>query len=289
MLHVIDRNTVFPIELHPRALGKNIESVADKRAAHLREVEGALHLVLLELILPPSADAPHVAYGKEAEGLEAFLFRVDHATMVIARIAFGKLAGHLRKRLGAGYADAHGHAQAVQDRLVEVLTPGLEIHVLHPIEHTEPLVDGVTVKLGAVGPDDVHQPAGHVRIKLIVGRKGEDLLTGKELRQLKIRSTLFDAELLGFIAPRHDAAIVIGQDDNHSPVQIRSERAFATDIAVVYIHECPISSFHLCLFMPVLDGVLHYAPQRELVSSRDLDVRIPLVGGDKLHIALLLM
>ena len=66
MLHVVDGDTVLSVELHPRALGKDVERGADKRAAHLSKVESCLHLILLELIFPPSADAPHVAYRKEA-------------------------------------------------------------------------------------------------------------------------------------------------------------------------------------------------------------------------------
>ena len=289
MLHVIDRDAVLSIKFPPGALGKHVERGADERAAQVRKVEGALYLILLELILPSPADAPHVADRKEAEGLEPFVVRINHAAVVITRIAFGKLACHLREGLRTGYADAHRHTQATENRLVEILTPRLEIHVLHAVKHTETLIDGVTMKLGAVSAHDVHQPSGHVRIELIIGRESIDLMAGKKLSQLKIRRAFLDAELLGFIAPCHDTAIVIGQHDDGLSVQIRTERALTTDITVVYIHECPISAFHSRLSMTIPYRVLHDSPQRELVSAGDLDMRVLLVGRNKLHISILLM
>ena len=164
--------------------------------------------------------------------------------MVIARIALGKLARHFRECLRAGDADAYRHAQAAENGFVKVFAPCLEIHMIHAVKYAKAFINGVTMKLRTVSSHDIHQPSGHIRVELIVRGEGVDLLAGEELSQLEERGAFFDAELLRLIAAGHHAPIIIGQDDNDLSVQIRTERALTTDVAVVDIDQDPISTLH---------------------------------------------
>lgn len=236
-VHVVDGYAVGAVELLPRPFGNDVEGCTDIRLAEVGEVERRAHVGSHEPCLPPAPYAPHVAYGKEAESLHPLVAGVNQAAMAVARIAFGELACHLGEGLGARYSNADRHAEPAQHPAVQVLAPRLQAVGLHVVEHTEALVDGIAVELGTAVAHDVHQSAGHVGVELIVRREGVNLLSGKLACELEERRAILYAHSLGLVASRHHASVVVRQHDTWLPVQIRTERPLATDVAVVDVNQ----------------------------------------------------
>ncbi len=70
-----------------------------------------------------ATDAPYILDGKELQGLDALLVGVDKATMAVAGVLLGEMAGHLGEGLVGRQADRDGDADASLDAAMEVLAP----------------------------------------------------------------------------------------------------------------------------------------------------------------------
>lgn len=111
-----------------------------------------------------------------------------------------------------------------------------------------------------------------------------------------------DAERLGLVRARDDAAVVVRQHDDGAPLQLGAEDPFARSEEVVAVAESvhlSVVAFGLCFLLKAASrlpgepaasdlfyGVGHHAPDREVSVAADLDLFVALVGGDEDDLAL---
>ena len=77
----------------------------------------------------------------------------------------------------------------------------------------------------------------HVAVKRIVGRRDVDPLAAQESLHLVDRFAHRDAQVLGFLGPGDDAAVVVGQHDHRAALQARVEHPLARGIEVVDVDQ----------------------------------------------------
>ena len=118
---------------------------------------------------------------------------------------------------------------------MELCAPLLELSGREAVEYGECLVDGVAEAHGRHVAYDGHDACGQLAIQLVVGRERFNPDMGQLLAQLIVGCACLDAELLGLLAARHDAAVVVGEHDDGLAFQIGPEDTLATDVAVVAI------------------------------------------------------
>ena len=104
-------------------------------------------------------------------------------------------------------------------------------------EVEESLVDGVDFEMGHVLAHERHHAARHVAVEPIVRRAHVEQSVLDELLHLEVGHTHFDAHLLGFIAARHDATIVVGENNDSLAFELGLKNALAADEEVVAVND----------------------------------------------------
>ena len=152
--HVLHGDAVLAVELLPGADGSHVVQRGPYPGLGMAgEVEGGLDARGLQTRRIAMANAPHLLDVVALQGLDALFVCADHATVVVALVVLGVVAGHLRQCLRGGDADADGHARGLPDECREVFAPllqrgmtgGLQIAV-HAREVAEAFVDAVAVE-----------------------------------------------------------------------------------------------------------------------------------------------
>ena len=118
LAHVFDGHAVVTVQFPPCALYHDIEGEPDPTSAHGGEVVGCLYAHGLQAFGVLSADAPDFIYGVKLQGFDALLVSVYVATVILAWIVLGIVAGHLCQGLCRADADADWHAGAMLNGLV---------------------------------------------------------------------------------------------------------------------------------------------------------------------------
>ena len=122
------------------------------------------HTQRLQLGSIASADAPHIAYRIKFQGLDALLVGVYHAAVPITLILLGKVRGHLCQRLIGSQTDADRHSHILFDFLVQVLTPLLQILMLHAVKIDEAFVNRIAEIGWHLLTDQAHNAASQFSI-----------------------------------------------------------------------------------------------------------------------------
>ena len=157
--------------------------------------------------------------------------------MMIAGILLGKVGGHLSQCLGGSKADADGHSDTAFDLQVHVLTPGLQVHVLHTLEVDEAFVNAVAEVGRHFLTNEAHYASSEFTIQFVVRREGCNLLIGILLQHLEIGHACLDAQFLGFIRSCHHASIIVRQHHDGLVLQIRPKDTLARNVAVITIDD----------------------------------------------------
>ena len=156
------------VEFHPRACSHDVEFRLHPRPWLACEVVGGLDTRQGQPCLVPPSDAPHLAYGVELQRLGAPFVGVDDATVTVATVFFGKMAGSLGQCLCPCYADADGYSHSLHDIFPQLFAPLLQFVVAHVGQEAETLVDGVAECAWRGLPDERHHPSCQLAVKLIV-------------------------------------------------------------------------------------------------------------------------
>ena len=236
---VFQSYAVTPMQFLPCAQARDGHGFLNSGGRQAREVPCGLDASSGEAGCMASAYAPDILHGEEPEGTLALLLSVDEATFPVTRIALGKLAGHLGKRLRTRDSYTYGHSRPAAHLGSQCLAPRLEVrrHIGRLIEHQESLIDAIDKDVGGTLAQDVHHAARHVAIERVVAAQRMDLLSGETLRKLEERDALGDAHRLGFGAACHDAAVVVGEYHDGLAFQCGVEHALAGNITIVTIHQ----------------------------------------------------
>ena len=88
-------------------------------------------------------------------------------------------------------------------------------------EVEEGLVDGVDFHIGSEPGQGLHDAAGHVAVKGVVGRVKHDVMLLDQLADLKDGHAHGHAQGLDLVGAGHNAAVVVAHDDNGAILQVR--------------------------------------------------------------------
>lgn len=187
-----------------------------------------------------------------------FLSLSMRATVTIAYVTLGKVGSHLGQGLVGRKADTDGHAHAPPDTLVQVLSPFLDVHLLHVVEIDETFVDAVA-KIGrCLLTNNADHTARQFAIKFVIAGKDSNLFLWEQLGQLIIGHPRLDAQFLRFVTTRNDTPIVVRKYNDGRVLQIRTKDALARNVAVIAVDD----SVH-----PILCGASRFLRTEYLLYS----------------------
>ena len=224
--HVLHLDARNPLELLPRPVAGQVEEHTDRRLREGHIVPGGLNAKGLELSHHPPSDAPDILGREVPEDLLDVLGPVHVAAALELGVALAELRGDLRQ--GLCRCDAHGYRYGGLPPAFpgDLLGVGVVVHV-DAVQVQERLVYGIDLDARGVGAKDLLDPPRHVAIQReIPGEDGHVILL-HDVPDLEQRVAHLDAECLGFVAPRHRAAVVVAEHDDRLPVQLRTEDPLA--------------------------------------------------------------
>ena len=143
-----------------------------------------------------------------------------------ARILFAQLGRHLGQGLGGGYAHRQRDGGESAAGAGELLGIGVKIHV-HALEVQEGFVNRIHFHAGREVAQHFLHPAGHIPIQREIGGENGYLVLADQRFDLEIGVPHPDAQGLGFVGAGNGTAVVVGEDDDRSAVQFRTEYPFA--------------------------------------------------------------
>ena len=147
----------------------------------------------------------------------------------------GGVVGELGQRLGGAETDADGQAEPLPHAGADLLPVGGEIVAREAVHAEEALVDAVDLLVGRETAEHGHHARAHVAVERVVGGFRDDAVLAGELAQLEPGHAHLHAERLHLLASGYDAAVVVGEHDDGTALQLRVEDAFAGDVEVVAV------------------------------------------------------
>ena len=116
LAHVLHRDAVNAIQFFPCTNGHDIvQGGTNPRFRTAGEVVGSLDSQSLQACRIASPDSPHLVNLILLKCLDTLVIRPYHATMIVAFVVLGVVAGHLRQCLRGCNADADRHPCGLPD------------------------------------------------------------------------------------------------------------------------------------------------------------------------------
>ena len=186
------------------------EQAAHPGLAATGEVPCGVYAVVFELLCGVAAYAPYVGHVEAFECLDALVVGVDEACAVVAPVVLAVVGGYLGQCLCGGYAEGYGYACAAADGGYYLLAVGAEgVALAEAGKVDEGFVDGVLRYVGGEVGEEHHDAAAHVAVEGVVGAEHGYLVALEVVSHLIEGCAHVDAQGLGFVAARDDAAVVV--------------------------------------------------------------------------------
>lgn len=186
---------------------------------------------------PLGADAPDIADLGKAQDLLDLIIALEPMNPIPGLFFLDKSVGHFRQGLGRRDTDGYGDPGMLFDRFADRNTETLQIVIGHMVHIQEGLVDAIALELRDKTAQDGHHPVTEIAIELVVRGKDLDLPLLDQFADHMGGGTHLDAEGLGLFGARDRAPIVIAEDDDRPPLELRIEDPLAGGIEIIAINE----------------------------------------------------
>ena len=152
-----------------------------------------------------------------------------------ARVFFSDMVSQLGQRFGRAYADAHRHADPLENGFADAVTQ--RVQVRHAAQIDKAFVDGIHLGARRKIAEDAHDAVGYVRVQRVVGTQRQNTVLLGQILALEPRLAHAYAQRLGLVRTRHHTAVVVRQHHQRHGFQVWAKQPFAGHIKVVAVHQ----------------------------------------------------
>ena len=117
------------------------------------------------------------------------------------------------------------------------MSEGVQFFLLDALQVEEGLVDGIDLGGGTEAAERLLHPLRHIAVEGVIAGKYSHMVSLDEGLQLEVGVSHLDAESFRLIRTRNHASVVVRQNDDWLPVELRPEHPLTGDEKVVAISE----------------------------------------------------
>ena len=167
-MHAVDLYYVLSAQFRPGAFACHMKIRPNPSLRTLGEIVGGLYPEILECARHAAPYPPYHTNRRELQRFLPLLFVADKAAFVVSRIFFCESARQFRESFRGCDSETDRHTRTFPDLPAKLLSPFLQIGMLHSPQIQKRLVDRILHNLRHRLAQNSHHTSRHVAIQSVI-------------------------------------------------------------------------------------------------------------------------